>query len=177
LAERRIHAIDAASLIATRQRSRPAEQLEDMLSVFLRHAHPIVCIEGLFDLAAAGSGWAALLVRHFEVVDVPGPTAAENAITLHQFDEARRHSDEERQERENLERMREARAPAEPAKKTITAADIEEAVARRIGAPVAAVRRMLQEKEAGEFNQILAQLAAYLRRCSTRKGWSAPSGR
>ena len=277
LADRQIFSVDATSLIASRRQGRSAEQVEGMFVAFMQSPNPILCVEGLFDLATAGSGWGAveamhvleshlsrgalqcvatgtpsglqhtieraeLLARHFEVVAVLAPDekeaikvlsglkhryeefhgvvidnaaieaavhasgrflryrnlpdraldlldeagarakvrgggeppevvqalkrirrlvrAMEHAMATHQFDEARRHSDEERKERENLRLLREKQGLQAAAKKTITPEDIEEVIAQRTGAPVAAVRRVLRENEAGDLERITDELAA-----------------
>ncbi len=85
---------------------------------------------------------------------------SENAIAAHRFDEARRYEDEERRERENLQRLREQYKTAETPSTAVMPADIEAAAAARAGVPVEAVRRALQEKEPAKVQQIAGELAA-----------------
>jgi ATP-dependent Clp protease ATP-binding subunit ClpC len=107
--------------------------------------------------------------------------AEERAIAEHNFAQASHHGREARREREKLERLREQHQLDDAAKGTVTAEDIEAAVAARVGVSVAAVKRVLEEKEAGELERVtgllVAQvpaearewapfLAAYLARCS-----------
>ena len=62
-------------------------------------------------------------------------------------------------------RLRRERAIAHPddaANNAVTADDIEAAVAARVGVPLAAVKRILEEKDSGKFERIAALLAALL---------------
>jgi ATP-dependent Clp protease ATP-binding subunit ClpC len=87
--------------------------------------------------------------------------APENAIANHEFDQLR---------------------PADTASRTVTPEDIEAAVAARSGVPVAAVKRVLEQRGTGELERIAAELAsqvpdepwvpflaAYLARCSVEE--------
>ena len=267
LADRRVLAIDAASLISKRRLGE------------IDQPNTILCVEGLFDLAAAGTGWGAVdaihllepllrldgvrciatgsplgfrqttekapaLARHFEPVYVLAPSEAEatavveglkeqyerfhgieisseaiaaavrasgrflpnrqlpdrvidlideagarlklrreseprevmelrrrikqtvrkmeNAIGAHQFDKAREFSDVERQDRENLLRLLEERKAAGAPGNTLTATHIEEAIADRTGAPLAAVKTVLDQPDAGEFERIAKELGAQI---------------
>ena len=267
LADRRLLAVDAASLV---YQAAPGE---------IDQPGAILCVEGLFDLAAAGTGWGAMdaihllepllrrdgvrciatgtpfgfrqtigkataLARHFEPVYVLAPSEEEatqvlaglkeqyerfhgieiseeaiaaavrasgrflpnrqlpdraidlideagarlklrresepreiselrrrirqtmrkmeNAIGAHEFDQAREFSDIERQDRENLLRLLEERKAAGAPGNTLTAADIEAAIADRTGAPVAAVKTVLDQPEAGEFERIAKELGAQI---------------
>jgi len=113
--------------------------------------------------------------------------AMEDAIVNHEFEKARQHSDEERKERENLERLREQYKLADTSKSIVTPEDIEEAVAARAGVPLAAVQSLLQQKDVGELRRIIGALsaglpvearewvpflAAYLVRCSAAEAQS-----
>lgn len=275
LADRPVFALDAAFLAAYGTRS-PARQMEEIFAALLVHGHPIICLEGLFDLPLGSTGWSAieamhaleshlaggaiqcvatsapagmrlaiekapLLMRHFEVVQVLPPAEAEtvkillgvkkryedfhgvifteeaveaavhasgrflrhrrlpdraldlldesgaraglhpgdpaevrearkrirqhvhamqNAMARHEFDKARHYSDEERKEREKLERLLEARGTRPPGRVTITDAGIEEVIAQRLGVPVESVRRTLREQESAGGDRISSQLAA-----------------
>jgi len=84
----------------------------------------------------------------------------EDAIGAHQFDKAREFSETERQDREALLRLLEERKASGAPRNTLTAADIEEAIADRTGAPVAAVKTVLDQPESGEFELIAKELGA-----------------
>ena len=64
LAERPIVAVDATTIIAPTQRVRSAEKFEAMMDQVAMRSGVILCIDGLFDLAGAGSGWAAVEAAH-----------------------------------------------------------------------------------------------------------------
>lgn len=275
LAERPVLSVDASLLTAARRRTRPGELPEGIPD----RPNAIVCVEGLFDLAASGSGWTAVealhfldpvlarggmraiatgtplgfrettekagaLARHFEPVTLLAPSEAEatqivmglkeqyerfhgvaivddaiaaavqasgrflmnrqlpdrafdlideaaarlklrrvseprevvelrrrirrstrdmeTAIGAHQFDKAREHADKERQDREKLLRLLEERKAQGDPGNQVTAAEIEEVIADRTGAPVAAVRKVLQQPESGEFELIARELGAQI---------------
>jgi ATP-dependent Clp protease ATP-binding subunit ClpC len=298
LAERRLVALDTSSLMAPSQRNPRSGEFDDVLAGLSGPSNTILFVRGLFNVAAAGTAWAAveamhalepllahgglqciatgsplglrhtveragMLARHFEVVDVAPVNeeeairiisglkpkferfhevifgdgaietavhasghflphrhlpdraidlideaaatvklrretephevsearkrvrlqarATEDAIARHDFAAARRHSDEERRERENLEQLRKQYEPEDAAKNTVTPEDITAAVAARAGVPVAAVERVLQMKAMSEMQRISGELsakvslearewlpflAAYLVRCS-----------
>jgi len=265
LADRRVLAVDASAL-ATKGRFDAMER-----------PNAILCVEGLFDMAASGAGWGALeaihllepllgregfrciatgtplgfrqttekaaaLARHFEAVYVLAPneeeatrvamgvkeqyerfhgieigeeavTAAvrasrrflanrqlpdraldlideagarlklrreseprevvelrrrikdtvhkmENAIGRHEFGKAREFSEAESADREKLMRVLEERKAAGVPGNALTAGDIEAVIADRTGAPVAAVRTVIEQAEAGEFERIAKELGA-----------------
>jgi ATP-dependent Clp protease ATP-binding subunit ClpC len=266
LADRAILAIDAGSLIAPNRGS----QLLDISG-----SNAILYVQGLFDLAAKGSGWgvmeaihvlephlaegrlqciatgspfglrmtierAGTLARHFEVVPVLPPTEQEairivfgvkpqyetfhgvtitdeaveaavfasrwflrhrhlpdraidliddagarvklrretepreiaeirrrirlmtrqmeNAIANHEFEKARRYSDEERREQHNLQQLSEP-LKQNPPSNTVTAEDLVEGVAARAGVPVSSVRSVLELKEEGPLERIAKELS------------------
>lgn len=65
----------------------------------------------------------------------------EAAIASHEFEKARRYSDEERREHEELRQLRKKHKIEETAGATVTREDIEEAVARVAGVPIVTVRQ------------------------------------
>jgi ATP-dependent Clp protease ATP-binding subunit ClpC len=65
----------------------------------------------------------------------------ENAIANHELEKARFYSEEERKERENLRQLSEKYKLKEPEARTVTVDDIEEAVARWTGVPIATIRQ------------------------------------
>ena len=77
----------------------------------------------------------------------------ENAIANHEFDKARLFSEEERKERQNLQRLREE-LTQNPQSNIITPEDIVEAVAGRAGVPFSVVKSVLQVKEAEQLELI-----------------------
>jgi len=83
----------------------------------------------------------------------------ENAIANHEFDKARLHSEEERKERQNLQRLR-LELQRNPPSNILTPDDILEAVAARAGVPVSVVKAALPLKEVGHLELIAKQLAA-----------------
>ena len=84
----------------------------------------------------------------------------ENAIANHDFTKAREFSDQEKVERENLQRLKTERTRAEPPAKPITTADLEEALAERAGVPVSAVQEILRQKKGKDLQAIAQKLAA-----------------
>jgi ATP-dependent Clp protease ATP-binding subunit ClpC len=86
----------------------------------------------------------------------------ENAIAEHKFDEAREFSDAERVDREQLLLLLEERKAAGSAGDTLTAADIEQVIADRTGAPMSAIQTVLGQTEAGDFERIARELGAQL---------------
>ena len=93
----------------------------------------------------------------------------ESAIANHAFDKAREYSDQERQEREALQRIRMNRERASPSGNTVTVADLEEAVADRAGVPVSAVHDVLEQKKGKESPAIAHKLAGAVP--LERQGW------
>ena len=85
----------------------------------------------------------------------------ENAIATHQFPEARSLSDQEVQEREKLRQLRE-QSQGSPKPNQVVRDDIEQATADRAGVPLAAVRRVLADREAGPLETLTKALAAGL---------------
>jgi ATP-dependent Clp protease ATP-binding subunit ClpC len=67
----------------------------------------------------------------------------ENAIANHEFEKARFYSEEERKERDNLRALREKYGLSETVTKRITREDVEDAVARKTGMSVVAIRQTL----------------------------------
>jgi len=65
----------------------------------------------------------------------------EAAIANHEFEKARRYSDEERRERETLRQLRDTCGVTQAPKSTVVREDIEEAVARIAGVSVATIRQ------------------------------------
>ena len=64
LAERPILTVDAVALIDPRRPARTADRFDELLGGDAMAHHPILCIEGLLDLAATPSGWGALEAAH-----------------------------------------------------------------------------------------------------------------
>ena len=89
-----------------------------------------------------------LIVREMEI-----------AIATHEFEKARYYSDEERKERQNLQRLIEKAGPRSESN-VVQSEDVVEAVAERAGVPVSAVRSLLQRKDAEPVNQVAKELAA-----------------
>jgi ATP-dependent Clp protease ATP-binding subunit ClpC len=83
----------------------------------------------------------------------------ENAIANHEFAKARLHSDEERKEQQSLERLREERKQLPPSN-ILTAEDVVEAVAGRVGMPVSIVKSVLQAKSTDPLELVAKELAA-----------------
>jgi ATP-dependent Clp protease ATP-binding subunit ClpC len=67
----------------------------------------------------------------------------ENAIANHEFEKARFYSDEERKERENLRALREKHGLTVSVSDAVTREDVEDAVARKTGMSVVAIRQTL----------------------------------
>ena len=86
----------------------------------------------------------------------------EKAIANHLFDEARRHSDEERRQREILDQLAKEHNLDDAERGMVTRSDIAAAIAARTGVSVGAVERVLQTIAAGEFRGPAAELAAVL---------------
>jgi len=83
----------------------------------------------------------------------------ENAIANHEFDMARIYSEEERKERQNLQRLRDELGQT-PQSNVVSPEDIVEAVASRAGVPVEAVRSLLARKEVEPVESVARELAA-----------------
>ncbi len=83
----------------------------------------------------------------------------ENAIANHEFDKARLYSEEERKERQNLQRLRDELGQT-PQSNVVSPEDIVEAVASRAGVPVEAVRSLLARKEVEPVESVARELAA-----------------
>jgi ATP-dependent Clp protease ATP-binding subunit ClpC len=84
----------------------------------------------------------------------------ENAIGNHEFEKARLCAQEERDERQNLQRLSEA-LQQDPQSNVITPEDIMEAVAGRAGVPVSVVKSV-QMKELEQLQLIAKELAAQI---------------
>jgi ATP-dependent Clp protease ATP-binding subunit ClpC len=82
----------------------------------------------------------------------------ENAIANHEFDKARIYSEEERRERQNLQRLRDELGQT-PQSNVVNPEDIAEAVASRAGVPVDAVRNLLALKEVEPVESVARELA------------------
>jgi ATP-dependent Clp protease ATP-binding subunit ClpC len=83
----------------------------------------------------------------------------ENAIANHEFEKARRYSEEERKERQNLQRLREDIGQIPPVN-VVSPEDILEAVAARAQVPVSSVRNVLQLKNTALLEHVAKDLAA-----------------
>jgi len=83
----------------------------------------------------------------------------ENAIANHEFEKARFYSEEERGERQNLQRLR-AELGQKPAEYVVNPDDIVEAVASRAGVPVEGVRSLLELKKVEPVELVAKDLAA-----------------
>jgi ATP-dependent Clp protease ATP-binding subunit ClpC len=81
----------------------------------------------------------------------------ENAIANHEFEKARFWSEQEKQERQNLLRLR--AQFAQPARNTVTPEDIFEVVAERAGARLELVQRVMQDEAPADFERISKELA------------------
>jgi len=108
----------------------------------------------------------------------------EDALALQEHARENQLAEEERQEREKLRLLREAREMTARPPQTVTIADLEEAIAERVGVPVESVREVLAQKK-GKGPQALAQkladavgpdqhawlpfLASYLAGCSAEE--------
>jgi ATP-dependent Clp protease ATP-binding subunit ClpC len=85
----------------------------------------------------------------------------ENAIANHEFDKARLYSDEERKERQNLERVRQE-TKQNPQSNILRAEDILEAVAGRAGVSVSAVQSVMQVAKLEQLDLVAKELATQL---------------
>lgn len=83
----------------------------------------------------------------------------ENAIANHDFKQSRAHSDEERREREELQRVR--LNWTEPTK-IVTADDVVETAAARASVPVSAVQNMLKVKDVKPMELAARELVTHL---------------
>ena len=83
----------------------------------------------------------------------------ESAIANHELDKAREYSEEERKQRQELERLRAERGQ-QPVSNIVTPEDIVEAVAARVGAPVSMVKSMLAANAADQLDPIAQELAS-----------------
>jgi hypothetical protein len=83
----------------------------------------------------------------------------QSAIAGHRFDEARVYSEQEREERQKLQRLRKKPKKTLPSN-IVTADDVVEAVADRAGVSVTAVKSLLQAKEVEQLESIVNELAA-----------------
>src|SRR5260370_23653325 len=85
----------------------------------------------------------------------------ENFIANHEFDKARLHSDEERKDRQNLQRLCEE-LKQNPQSNILTPEDIVEAVAGLTGVTVSVVKSVLRVKEVEQLELITKELAAQI---------------
>jgi ATP-dependent Clp protease ATP-binding subunit ClpC len=83
----------------------------------------------------------------------------ELAIASHEFDKAQLHSDEERKERQNLQRLSEE-LKENPQSNILGPEEIMEVVAERAGAPVSVVKNVVAVKEVEQSESIAKALAA-----------------
>jgi ATP-dependent Clp protease ATP-binding subunit ClpC len=83
----------------------------------------------------------------------------EKAIANHEFEKARRYSDEQRKERQNLQPLRED-ISRNPPIDIVNPQDIIEAVAARARVPVSSVRNVLQLKGTDPLDHVAKELAA-----------------
>jgi ATP-dependent Clp protease ATP-binding subunit ClpC len=84
----------------------------------------------------------------------------ENAIANHEFEKARFWSEQEKQERQNLLRLR--AQFAQPARNIVAPEDIFEVVAERSGARLEVVQQMMQEEASADFDRISKALTAQI---------------
>ncbi|MBZ5624578.1 MAG: hypothetical protein LAQ69_38635 [Acidobacteriia bacterium] len=84
----------------------------------------------------------------------------ENATAKRDVDKSREYQAQEREERENLHRLRVERERSARPASVITPSDIEEAVAERAGVPISAVQDVLQQKKGKELQVVTQELAA-----------------
>ena len=83
----------------------------------------------------------------------------ENAIANHEFTQAKSYAEEERRERETLQRIRgEPKAPSN----AVTAEDVVETIAARANVPVSAVQSRLQVEDVERLDLVAKQLATQL---------------
>jgi ATP-dependent Clp protease ATP-binding subunit ClpC len=83
----------------------------------------------------------------------------ENSIANHEFDKARQYSDEERQQRQELERLRTERQQ-QPVSNILTPEDIVEALAARVAAPVSMVKSILAARAVDQLEPMAKELAS-----------------
>jgi ATP-dependent Clp protease ATP-binding subunit ClpC len=83
----------------------------------------------------------------------------EKAIADHEFEKARSFSEEERRERQNLQRLRDELGQT-PQIDVVNPEDVVEAVASRARVPVEAVKNLLERKEVEPVDLIARELAA-----------------
>jgi ATP-dependent Clp protease ATP-binding subunit ClpC len=83
----------------------------------------------------------------------------EKAIVNHDFENARVYSEQERRERQNLQRLRDELGQT-PQTNVVNAEDVVEAVASRARVPVEAVRNLLERKEVEPVELVARELAA-----------------
>jgi|SRR5579863_719084 len=84
---------------------------------------------------------------------------AEKAIVNHEFEKASRYSDEERKERQNLQRLREDMS-RNPQINIVNPEDVVEAVAARAQVPVSSVRSVLRLKGTEPLEHVAKELTA-----------------
>jgi ATP-dependent Clp protease ATP-binding subunit ClpC len=84
----------------------------------------------------------------------------ENAIANHEFEKARFWAEQEKQERQNLARLREQFA--QPVPNTVTPEDVLEVVAERAGARLEVVKRVIQEEAPADFERVSQALASQI---------------
>jgi ATP-dependent Clp protease ATP-binding subunit ClpC len=84
----------------------------------------------------------------------------ESAIACHEFTKAREHAEAQSTDRENLMRLLEERKTKGEPDKTLTPQDIEEVIASRTGAPLAAVQAVMRQADSEEFARLAKELAA-----------------
>jgi ATP-dependent Clp protease ATP-binding subunit ClpC len=83
----------------------------------------------------------------------------ENAIANHEFDKARAYSEEERRERQNLQRLRDELGQTTQ-NNVVDPEDVVDATASRAGVPVEAIRNLLALKEVEPVESVARELAA-----------------
>jgi ATP-dependent Clp protease ATP-binding subunit ClpA len=83
----------------------------------------------------------------------------ENAILTHDFARAREFSEQERLERQVLKQLLEQRPPGTAASGTVTAQDVMEVLAGRVGAPVSVVQNLIAQPDTA-IDRIAKQLTA-----------------
>lgn len=83
----------------------------------------------------------------------------ENAIAMHEFDKARKHSDEELKARQELRELEQRKAAEHPSN-IVTPRDIAKVAASLVGAPLAVVERVMELPDAGGVGRIAQELVA-----------------
>jgi ATP-dependent Clp protease ATP-binding subunit ClpC len=132
---------------------------------FLRHRHlPDRAID-LIDEAGARVGLRCKSEPR-EIIEIRkrirlSTRQMENSIANHEFDKARLHSDEERKDRQNLQRLCEE-LKQNPQSNILTPEDIVEAVAGLTGVTVSVVKSVLRVKEVEQLELITKELAAQI---------------